>query len=56
MRWTVESLSSVVDQEIEALPKDMRARLVRLSSIIEQLGFEALPADSVKQESYGSCV
>ena len=48
MRWTVETLNAVVDTEIEALPKDMRARLTRLSGIIEVLGFEALPADSVR--------
>jgi phage-related protein len=47
-RWTVEALNAVVDAEIEALPKDMRARLTRLSGIIEQAGFQALPRDSVK--------
>jgi phage-related protein len=48
MHWTVETLSAAVDAEIEALPKDMRARLVRLSEIIEKVGFEALPRESVK--------
>jgi len=48
MRWTVETLNAVVDAEIEMLPKDMRARLVRLANIIEQAGFEALPFNSVK--------
>lgn len=48
MRWTVETLNAVVDREIEALPPDMRARLVRLAELIAQLGFEALPRDSVK--------
>ena len=48
MRWTVETLNAAVDAEIEALPPDMRARLARLSDIIEQIGFEALPAGSVK--------
>ena len=48
MRWTVETLGVAVDAEIEALPKDMRARLVRLTEIIEQVGLEALPRDSVK--------
>jgi phage-related protein len=47
MRWTVETLNAAVDAEIEALPKDMRARLARLSGIIEELGFQALPAGSV---------
>ena len=37
-----------MDAEIGALPADMRARLVRLTGLIEQLGFEALPRDSVR--------
>jgi phage-related protein len=47
MWWVVETLNSTVDAEIEALPADMRARLARFSGIIEELGFEALPRDSV---------
>jgi phage-related protein len=43
-----ETLDRVVDAEIGALPLDMRARLARLSALIEQIGFEALPANSVK--------
>ncbi len=48
MRWTVETLSDTVDAEIEALPPDMRARLSRLRSVIEQVGFVGLPRDGVK--------
>ena len=48
MRWTVETFSSAVDAEIEALPKDMRVRLIRFTEIIEQLGFDGLPSASVK--------
>jgi phage-related protein len=48
MRWTVEALNAVVAAEIDALPKDMRARFARLSAVIEQAGFEALPRESVK--------
>jgi phage-related protein len=48
MRWTVETLNAAVDAEVEALPDDMRARLARLSGLIEQSGFQALPRDSVK--------
>ncbi len=48
MRWVVETLNSTVDSEIAALPADMRARFVRLTELIEQVGFEALPRDSVK--------
>jgi phage-related protein len=48
MRWTVETLNAVVDAEIEALPRDMRSRLVRFSAVIEQAGLQALPRDAVK--------
>ena len=48
MPWTVEVLNALVAGEIAALPADMRARLVRLTGLIEQIGFEALPRDSVK--------
>jgi phage-related protein len=48
VQWTVQTLNRVVDAEIEALPIDMRARLARLSTLIEQVGFEALPANTVK--------
>ncbi len=30
------------------MPRDMRGRLVRLSAIIEEHGFEGLPRDAVK--------
>ena len=46
--WTIETLNKAVDAEIEALPADMRARLVRLGNIIEAVGFQGLPADTVK--------
>ena len=48
MPWTVETLNALVDEEVAALPADMRARLGRLTELIEQIGFEALPRDSVK--------
>ena len=47
MPWTVSSLNDLVDAEIEALPADMRARLVRLSELIEVHGLAALPRDSI---------
>jgi phage-related protein len=46
--WTVETLNATVDDEIGALPVDMRARLVRLGLLIESVGFQGLPADTVK--------
>jgi phage-related protein len=47
MGWTVSTLNALVDAEIEQLPADMRARLVRLSQLIEQHGLDALPRDTV---------
>lgn len=46
--WTVETLNAAVDAEIEALPSDLRARLVRVTMLIEAVGLEALPHDTVK--------
>jgi phage-related protein len=48
MRWTVETVNDLVDAEISALPDDMRARLARLAKVIEEIGFDALPRDSVR--------
>jgi len=47
MAWLVTTLNDLVDAEVEALPPDMRARLVRLSAIIEEHGLDALPRDTV---------
>ena len=44
----VKTLNPTVDTETGALSADMRARFVRLTELIEQTGFEALPRDSVK--------
>jgi phage-related protein len=48
MPWMVEALNEAVVEEIAALPADMRARFARLTNLIEQVGFEALPRDRVK--------
>ena len=48
MAWTVATLDDAVDAEVEALPADMRARLVRLSNLIEEHGLDALPRDAVE--------
>lgn len=48
MSWSVLALNTVVENEIAALLADMRAKLVRLSNLIEQHGFEGLPRDTVK--------
>jgi hypothetical protein len=38
MAWTVETLNETVDAELSGLPTDMRARLVRISELIESIG------------------
>src|SRR4051812_46569559 len=38
MAWTVETLNETVDAEFAELPADMRARLVRISELIESVG------------------
>jgi phage-related protein len=48
MTWSVFALNAVVESEIAALPADMRAKLARLSTLIEQHGFGGLPRETVK--------
>jgi ribosome-binding protein aMBF1 (putative translation factor) len=38
MAWIVETLNETVDAELADLPVDMRARLVRISDLIESVG------------------
>jgi phage-related protein len=38
MAWTVETLNGTVDAELAELPVDMRARLARISELIESVG------------------
>jgi phage-related protein len=38
MAWTVETLNETVDAELFELPTDMRARLARISELIESVG------------------
>jgi phage-related protein len=35
MTWTVETLDQTVDEELEALPTDMKAKFVWISQLIE---------------------
>jgi phage-related protein len=48
MGWTVETLNDTVDAEVEALPEDMRARLVRIAQLIEEKGLERVGEPHVK--------
>ena len=40
MEWTVETLNETVDEELGALPTDMRARFARVVNLIETFGVE----------------
>jgi len=46
--WTVETLNATVDNELEALPSDMRARFVRICELISAVGLERVGAPHVK--------
>jgi phage-related protein len=46
--WTVETLNAAVDAEIQALPRDLRARLAHIAALIETTGLENAPPDYVK--------
>lgn len=48
MSWTVETLNAIVDEEIEALPVDMRARLSRIAALIVTAGLENIHEPHIK--------
>lgn len=48
MNWTVETLDTVVDAEIAALPADMRAQFSRISALIEEIGLDHVREPHVK--------
>ena len=48
MVWIVESLDETVDEELQALPADMRARLARGCELIASVGLERVGAPHVK--------
>ena len=48
MAWTVETLSDVVDAELDELPADMRARFVHIARLIEEFGLERVREPHVK--------
>ncbi|MCY3819031.1 MAG: type II toxin-antitoxin system RelE/ParE family toxin [Gammaproteobacteria bacterium] len=47
MQWTVDTVAAV-DAEIDSLPVVLRARLVRLLELIEEVGLEQLRAPHVR--------
>ena len=48
MNWTVETLNSTVDEELDALPADTRARFVRISELIATVGLDKVGAPHVR--------
>ena len=48
MTWTVETLNATVDEEVRALPADMRARLNRITELITISGLEQVHEPHIK--------
>lgn len=48
MGWIVETLDETVDEELNSLPADMRARFVWISSLIEDHGLQNVREPYVK--------
>lgn len=48
MSWSVETLDSRVDDELSALPADMRARFVRIAQLVEAVGLERVGMPHVR--------
>ena len=46
--WTVEFLDDAVEAEFLAIPKDLQARLVRITDLIEAFGLENLGLPHVR--------
>ena len=48
MKWTVETLNSLVDAEIANLPRDMQAAFLRLAERIEAIGLSSIGLPHVR--------
>ena len=46
--WTVEFLNDAVEQEFLSVPKDLQARLVRITDLVESYGLENLSMPHVR--------
>ena len=46
--WTISVLNKIVEDEIDALPRDIQAKLLRIIAMIEQLGLEGMREPYVK--------
>ena len=48
MRWTIEFADAAVLSELQAMPKDIVARFVRVSTLIQDFGLESVHEPYVK--------
>lgn len=48
MPWAVETLNEAVDRELDELPPDLRARFVRITRLIEDLGLPRVGSPHVR--------
>ncbi len=48
MTWTVEYLNSNVGRELFALPKDMQARFLHITSLLEEFGPQYIGMPHIK--------
>ncbi|MCE5359800.1 MAG: type II toxin-antitoxin system RelE/ParE family toxin [Acidithiobacillus sp.] len=48
MKWVAETLDQRVDEELSALPSALRARLLRIVELIEQVGLEQVREPHIK--------
>ncbi len=48
MKWIVETFGKIVDEELNALPADMRAKFVHIAKLIENVGLERVGAPYIK--------
>ena len=51
MNWSVETLNATVDEELDALPIDMKARFVRMSELIASVELERVGAPYVRHST-----
>ena len=51
MEWSVETLNEIVDQELQSLPVDMRARFSRIRQLIATVGLDRMGAPHVRHLS-----
>ena len=48
MAWTVETLNATIDDELDALPATIKARLSHIVELIEELGLDKVGEPHVK--------